>query len=577
MSSGSRDDGPAGAQVHRVERFTDSRGGTMLNAHRILLVVVIVSLLGLPASSATALPNEEVAENFELVGHHALFNRGMNAAIAVHGDHVYVGNRTDGSPHHPHPGVLIVDVSDPSAPEVVGEIGQPHEGNVGETSRELRVWPQQDLLMVLNFGCSSAIHACSGGEFRGSNVKFYDISGDKAAAPELVATYEPSRTPHEFFLWVDPHRPEERALLFQSTPTSSTSNPNIIVADISAAPDGGEIPEVAEWVADFEAGTTEDGGEEEDRRLHSLGISNDGTRAYLAFLGAGFLILDASDVVDRDDSTDITYLTPPENRVNWTNPGAHSAIKLWGQDAALTTDEVYGEALEALPGNWGCPWGWARTIDISDPTAPAVVGEYRAEENTAEYCQTTEGQDPSNTTFTSYSAHNPTVTPNVAFVTWHSAGLHAFSVDDPENPQTTGIYDPEPLTFVHTEDPMLNLGRDKTTMWTYPIIQDGLIYVADIRNGLYILRYTGPHADEVEQIGFLEGNSNLGDALRFEPVTGEGQGSPSAPADGSQAPAPDREQDGRGAPLPATGGGAGLLAVTVLLAGALVRRRRRPS
>jgi hypothetical protein len=42
-----------------------------------------------------------------------------------------------------------------------------------------------------------------------------------------------------------------------------------------------------------------------------------------------------------------------------------------------------------------------------------------------------------------------------------------------------------------------------------------LIYVIDIRNGLYVLRYTGPHAGEVAGISFLEGNSNLGDAERL--------------------------------------------------------------
>jgi hypothetical protein len=54
-------------------------------------------------------------------------------------------------------------------------------------------------------------------------------------------------------------------------------------------------------------------------------------------------------------------------------------------------------------------------------------------------------------------------------------------------------------------------------MWSYPIIKDGLIYVVDIRNGLYILKYTGPHAEEVNGVQFLEGNSNQGDALLFEP------------------------------------------------------------
>jgi hypothetical protein len=30
------------------------------------------------------------------VGHESLMNRGMNAAIAVHGDYAYIGSRTDG-------------------------------------------------------------------------------------------------------------------------------------------------------------------------------------------------------------------------------------------------------------------------------------------------------------------------------------------------------------------------------------------------------------------------------------------------------------------------------------------------
>ena len=52
-------------------------------------------------------------------------------------------------------------------------------------------------------------------------------------------------------------------------------------------------------------------------------------------------------------------------------------------------------------------------------------------------------------------------------------------------------------------------------MWSYPIIHNGLIYVVDIRNGLYILRYTGPGARSVRRIRFFEGNSNRGAASRL--------------------------------------------------------------
>jgi hypothetical protein len=48
-------------------------------------------------------------------------------------------------------------------------------------------------------------------------------------------------------------------------------------------------------------------------------------------------------------------------------------------------------------------------------------------------------------------------------------------------------------------------------MWSYPIVDDGLVYVTDIRNGLYILRYRGPFSGQVGKADFLEGNSNQGD------------------------------------------------------------------
>jgi hypothetical protein len=78
-------------------------------------------------------------------------------------------------------------------------------------------------------------------------------------------------------------------------------------------------------------------------------------------------------------------------------------------------------------------------------------------------------------------------------------------------------------------------------MWSYPVIQDGLIYTVDLRNGLYILKYNGPHEQEVDDITFLEGNSNQGDALCFEPVPGAVSANCSYSTDG-----------GAGATVPAT-------------------------
>ncbi len=110
----------------------------------------------------------------------------------------------------------------------------------------------------------------------------------------------------------------------------------------------------------------------------------------------------------------------------------------------------------------------------------------------------------------------------------------AIDIADLTNPSQAGFFKPTPLKVVGNEDPALSRGpattvgqlnnpdvndpdfQSKVVMSSYPIIKNGLIYVVDVRNGLYILKYTGPHAQEVQGIEFLEGNSNLGDAVDLD-------------------------------------------------------------
>jgi hypothetical protein len=449
--------------------------------------------------------------SFQLVGHEPLLKRGMNAALAVHGRYAYVGSRTDGT--HLNAGVLVVDVGRPSKPKVVGEIGPPNEGNVGESSRELRILPEQGLLMVLNHACSELIHRCASPSQTGtsqvrSTVRFYDIRGRNARAPKLVSTYFPSRSapqqPHEIFVWSDPLRPG-RILLYLTTPSSDSSGrPNLIVTDASGVREG-RFVEIDSW-------TTTIGNPDRDNRLHSLTVSPDGRRAYFAYLGGGFLVADTSEFADGVADPHVELVTPVENRVFWTDPGAHSAIKVPGRDYALVTDEVYGK-LGGVLADHGCPWGWVRMIDVADETAPRVAADYRLPANEPEVCADV---PPDRENLSSFSAHNPTLTRNLALITWHSAGLQAIDLSDPAAPRPAAQFVPKPLDVVQTEDPALSSGRDKVVMWSFPVIKDGLIYAVDLRNGLYILRYRGPHAAEVAGVGFLDGNSNSGDAARME-------------------------------------------------------------
>jgi hypothetical protein len=443
----------------------------------------------LPASTAGELLETEPQPTpstgwFEFIGHTPLLNRGMNAGLAVHGNYAYVGSRTDGS--HSDAGVLVVDISNSSSPQVIYQIGPPAEGNPGQTSRELRVWPEQELLLVMNFQCETGLHDCQP-TFSPPTVNFFDISGANAAEPLLVATYVLPRTPHEFFLWDDP-KVAGRALLYLSTP--AIIGDNLLVVDVSRARQG-LFNEVTGWNAAHGPFRT---------TLHSLSLSVDGRRAYLAYLRNGFMILDTSQLADGIPNPQIHLLTPQENWLLWSDPGLHSAVKLFGKPYALVTEEVYGR----------CPWGWATLIDITDEGRPTVVSEYKlASHNLVEQCGTFTAE---HYRFTSFAAHNPTLTKNLAFITWHSGGLQAVSLENPLQPVQVAHFSPEPLPAVQTEDPALSSGLDKVVMWSYPIIKDGLIYVVDVRNGLYILKYHGPFEQEVTAIHFLEGNSNLGEA-----------------------------------------------------------------
>ncbi|MGH8894201.1 MAG: LVIVD repeat-containing protein, partial [Actinomycetes bacterium] len=466
------------------------------------------------------------ARNVEQVGHEPLNGRGMNAALTFYGDHAYVGNRTDGSAGHPSPGVQVVDVSDPTDPTVAGEFGTElaSGANAGQTSRELRVWPAQGLLMIMYFRCSSVIHACppSADTFR---IRFFDLKADPVNPP-VVATYTPTRKPHEMYLWVDPQNPD-RALLWISTPTSSADpdRANLLITDISRAREG-VFTEVAKgnWNQLY-PGSSVPANYDNDLALHSMAPTADGKRTYLAYLRGHFLVLDTSEVADgvapgETVNLNDKLLTPVENRPRWgTADGgcvdscaeSHSAVPLPGRPFALTTDEVYGTF--TAPSH-GCPWGWSRLINTAQPKHPRILAEYKLPENEQSFCLSS-GNDPATDQFTSYASHNPTLTRKLALISWHSGGLQVVDTSDPGAPTQAGWFSPQPLSSVATEDPALSRGPNKVVMWSYPVVRDGLIYVVDIRNGLYVLRYTGPHAKEVGQVAFLEGNSNLGDAVRL--------------------------------------------------------------
>jgi hypothetical protein len=252
--------------------------------------------------------------------------------------------------------------------------------------------------------------------------------------------------------------------------------------------------------------------------------SIDGTRTYLAYLRGGIGVLDTSKVALNQippgtvESLNDDLITPVPFPTWGAGPHctghtavgcaeSHSAVPLPGRPFAITIDEVYGTF--TLP-SFGWPWGWMRTWNIAQPRRPHMLGEYKILQNTTAYTPA-----PGENEFNSYSSHNPTPTRNIVFDSWHSGGEQAIDVSDPGAPVQAGWFAPTPLASVANEDPALSAGPNKNVMWSFPIIRDGLVYAVDVRNGLFVLRYSGPHVDEVARIGFLEGKSDLGDAVQL--------------------------------------------------------------
>ena len=411
-----------------------------------------------------------------MVGSTSLGARGENADLAVGGRYAYVGSFGDSS--LPDAGIKIVDIVDPARPHVAGAI-PPEEGLVPFW---LRVWQRHGVLVVLNNGCAPPTCA-ERSTVRGA-LRFYDVSGERGSQPELLTSVPISSRAHDFYLWQDPRDPG-RAIAYVSN--SVADGVNLAAYDISRARQG-IVKRIATWsTPDRWNGIS---------GFHSTGISADGRRAYVAAHDLGYFVLSTAGIAADRRGAQIRLLTPFENRLTYPGVNAHSWIEVPGGRYAVATDEIYG-----------CPWGWLRVTDVGNPRAPAVVAEARVSPyNDPELCPPAVSTGPDGSLNQSFTAHQPTLTCDLAIVSWYGAGLQVFSLSNPASPRNVAQFRPAPLAAVKTENPFLT-GLE---MHSYPIVKDGLIYVLDLRNGLYVLRYRGPHQDQVHDAHYTDGYSSMG-------------------------------------------------------------------
>jgi hypothetical protein len=303
-----------------------------------------------------------------------------------------------------------------------------------------------------------------------NRIDIYQWTAD-CARLSLAGSYDfGRRPPHEFFLWRQPRG--QRTLLFVTMFSGGAGDLQDIDASSPAHP-----ALIGTWSPPRGL-------------LHSISLSDDGRRAFLSLWTGGLLVADASQFTAGTPNPQLTLLTPAASALQPLAGGnVHSAVQLPGRDLVLITDERYPPA---------CPYGPARLVDVSDPAHLRAVATLAAPENDPATCR--------GAVAGTYTSHNPTIVGDLAFVSWYSSGLQVFDVSNPTQPARLAEFRAQGTT-PGALDPQL--GVTPTMTWTYPIIRGGLVYVADINQGLYVLRYQGQHQEQVARVAFAEGNSNL--------------------------------------------------------------------
>jgi len=274
----------------------------------------------------------------EQIGHHALGGTGLNADVWLHKGIAYVGTWASGSDRQrgcPGTGVKIVDLSDPTQPQLLGSLAE-HPGTSAEVMRVRSVstpYFQGDLLAV-------GLQACVGTGERG--VDLWDVTTPSAPQPlGFFATGPGSGGVHELDLV---QRTDGRVLALLTVPFSESGNPQhlgdfrIVEVTNPRAPQ-----ELADWGAMRELGLSQDSGQGADANVYAHGAhaSPDGMRAYVAYWDAGVVILDLTDPAAPRFLGRTSF--PPSDQGN-----AHSTDLLNGGSVLVEADEVLDSEETAL-------------------------------------------------------------------------------------------------------------------------------------------------------------------------------------------------------------------------------------
>jgi hypothetical protein len=514
--------------------------------------------------------------------------------LGIAGSCIFVGHENGLGQKHPINIFKIQADAVRNAPVQVGEIPAMAQGDQGFDDRELR-----SLAYTTSGGQKRQILVRNGGTQSIGREMVYDIDRNTCLVKSVSGTYDFGGQSHEFYLWHDPVNPN-RILVYMTIWTPAVpdpNNPGLAVADLyvmaitdehtgdilpvpridatftlqdAGGPRINEKPDATGLYSDGRFidysvnkdlwGTPGSLNKTEQNKLHSISVSNDGERGYVAGTTAGFYVLNTEAIARHTDAD----LAAGKAGCNLHTSMVASAA---GLDAArlseLARDCVHmvindDPGLVAYLGsNVPAEAKLERYLalqtrsrfDVYPPFNAIPTGTHSAipvPDRPAQVRGNTKGRPA----YVWLSDENFGGCPlNYArMVSVEQEGfpamIGAFAIPDNllDNCLKQPITEPDGVTRrrpIAQQNHNPTVFRDLVfTTWyghglrvidisnpmtprevgyalpvpqgiarTYPIFKDGLLYWADNRTGLHVAKYTGPYANEIPAQGVYEGNA----------------------------------------------------------------------
>jgi hypothetical protein len=519
---------------------------------------------------------------------------GDGRGMGIAGNCIFVGHENGLGQKH---GINIFRIA-PDAlknqPVQVGEIAAMSQGDQGFDDRELR-----SLVYTAADGRDRQILIRNGGTQSVGRELVYDIDMNSCLVQSTSGVYDFGGQSHEFYLWHDPANPN-RILVFMTIWTPAVPDPNnsgLLVADlyVMAITDEktGEILKNPRIDATF---TLQDAGgprlnekpdatglysdgrfidysinknlwgqagafnTAEQNKLHSISISNDGERGYVAGTTAGFYVLNTEAIAHHTDAdlaagragcnlhTTMVAMASgidASRLADLANDCVHMVVD---DDPGLKTYLASSAPPEARVERYLALETRSR-FDVYPPFNALPTGTHSAiliPERPAQVRGNTKGRPA----YVWLSDENfggcPLNYARVVSVEQEAfpAMIGAFAIPDNllDNCLKQPVTEPDGVT---RRRPIAQQNHNPTvfkdlvfTTWyghglrvidisnpmtprevgyalpvpqgiarTYPVFRDGLMYWTDNRTGLHVAKYTGPYADEIPKQGIFEGNA----------------------------------------------------------------------